>query len=146
MKFKPGQILLELVLALGISLIALMAIVQVTTKSITTAGFSKNKTEATTYAVAGMEWLRQQKRVLGWPAFAGKSPNTYCLKDLPELWPGAGDCSADDFIPGTMYQRKVDLTTNVGQVQAVVTVTWQEAIGKTVNTFTSKQTSLFTRY
>ncbi len=160
---KPGQILLELVLALGVSLLALMAVIQVTTKSITTAGFSKSKSEASTYAIAGTEWLRVEKKLLGWTAFAAKAGQTYCLNNLPPAWPGAGACSASSYITGTIYQRQVNLTTVVNQgnqgnqqgnqgnqqgnqVQAVVTVTWQEAIGSNVGTFSSKQTTLFTKY
>ena len=61
---------------------AIVALVQITTKSLSNAGFSKSKSGATAYAVAAAEWLRNQRASLGWDTFSSKAGQTYCLNNL----------------------------------------------------------------
>lgn len=136
---KKGQMLIELVLALGVAMIVLVALVQVTTRSVSTSRFSKEQSEATTLATQAIEWMRQEKRA-GWPEFYARN-GTYCLSDL--TWGTANPCGV---ISNTMYVRTVSMQPQAvaagQQTTAKVTVTW-EAGGKN---FSADQTAVFSRF
>ncbi len=140
-----GQVLLELVVALGLAMMALVAVVQVTTRSVSLVGYSKRQTESTTYADSAIEWVRNWKKDNGWSSFAAKASaggTTYCLNDLS--WAPDTDCKV---ITGTVYTREATLTTlGANQIQLVVQVSHQETTGAVVRTVSSNQTVIFSRY
>jgi len=152
---KRGQILVEVVLAMAIAILAVVGLAQIATKSTSNAGSSSRRAVATTYAVAGMEWVRNQKNTIAWSDFSStsKAPvppnpaNVYCLNSFPGSWTSmaAGACASGSTISGTEFSRSMTLsavTAPVLQVTAVVEVTWRE--GGTA--LTSRQTSVFTSY
>lgn len=134
--------LVELLLALGVAALAVVALVGVTTRSISNAGFSKSQSTASAYATAAMEWIRSQKNA-DWQTFVARVGQTYCINDL--VWPAqAGSCTAKSL--AGVFSREVKLTViSAGpppQVEAAVTVNWSEA----KRDFKSRQTTVFTVY
>src|SRR3990172_5921841 len=152
---KRGQILVEVVLAMAIAILAVVGLAQIATKSTSNAGSSSRRAVATSYAVAGMEWIRNQKNTIAWSDFSStsKAPvppnpaNVYCLNSFPGSWTSmaAGACASGSTISGTEFSRSMTLsavTAPVLQVTVVVEVTWRE--GGTA--LTSRQTAVFTSY
>lgn len=134
--------LVELLAALGVAVLAVTALVGVTTRSVSNAGFSKSQSTASAYATGAMEWIRSQKNA-DWQTFVARAGQTYCITDL--IWPvQAGGCTAKTL--AEVFSREVKLTIvsagPVQQVEAAVTVSWSEA----KRDFTTKQTTVFTVY
>lgn len=140
---KPAQILVELLLAIGVAVLTLVALIGATTRSLFNAGFAQRQSVATNYAQGAMEWIRTQKG-LSWESFFARADGqgrSYCLADL--AWNSSAPCPA---LPGSEFVRTARLTVLSAsppqQVETVVTVTWQEA-NRPVS---SKQTTVFTQY
>lgn len=70
-KNKFGQSLFELVVAIGIVGLVLVAIVSVATISVRNTTFSKEQSLASRYTQQAMEWLRGQ-RDTDWDDFKGR--------------------------------------------------------------------------
>ena len=137
---RLGQVLIELLIALGVAVMAIVALVQVTTKSLSNAGFSKSKSGATAYAVAAAEWLRNQRASLGWDTFSSKAGQTYCLNNLN--WNSPGPCGTAQ-IGTTGFSREATLNTvSTKQVEATVIVKWREGTREV----SSNHTTVFGRY
>lgn len=145
---RKGQVVVELMLALAVAVGALAALVQITTKSLSNATFSRDQSTAKSLATTAMEWVRGQKALLGWQAFYAKDTNPggatiYCLNSDPlSSWPGAsGACSG--VMAGSIYKREVSLNaTGNSNVMATVEVSWTAGS----KTYKSIQTTYFTRY
>lgn len=60
-KKVAGQSLFEVVVAVGIASVVLIAIVSLSTVSLKSSISNKNNTLATKYAQDGMEWIREQR-------------------------------------------------------------------------------------
>ena len=137
---KLGQVLIELLIALGVAVMAIVALVQITTKSLSNAGFSKRQSGATVIAAAATEWLRGQRASLGWDVFAARAGQTYCLNDLN--WNLPGSCGTAQ-IGTSGFSREVTLiTVSSKQVEAAVIVKWREG----TRDVSSKHTTVFGRY
>ena len=137
---KLGQVLIELLIALGVAVMAIVALVQITTKSLSNAGFSKGQSGATVIAAAATEWLRGQRASLGWDVFAARAGQTYCLNDLN--WNLPGSCGTAQ-IGTSGFSREVTLiTVSSKQVEAAVIVKWREG----TRDVSSKHTTVFGRY
>src|SRR3989304_3557712 len=94
-KNREGQSFFEVVLALALVSIILIALVTLATISVRSATFSRNKNLATRFSQEAIEWLRGQ-RDTGWSDFfARSSPSgaTWCLSTLN--WSHPGDCSSE---------------------------------------------------
>ena len=72
MKSQSGQSLFELVVAIAISALIIVAMVSLAVNSIQNSNFAKNKALASSYAQEAMEWLRGQ-RDSGVDAFISKA-------------------------------------------------------------------------
>jgi len=132
-KLVRGQSLFELVLAIAISALIIVAIVSLATLSIRNSSFSKNKALAATYAQEATEWLRGQ-RDSDIDAFILHATTPSCLQDLGWTHPAvnpASDCT--DRISGTTFNRWVtfDETVQGGKtiVEADVVVSWMDSQG-----------------
>lgn len=137
---RLGQVLVEMLIALGVAVMAIVALVQITTKSLSNAGFSQNQSGATAYAVTANEWLRGQRSSLGWDVFSSKAGQTYCLNNLN--WNLPGPCGTAQ-IGTSGFSREASLIrVSDKQVSAAVIVKWRES----TKTFSSKQTTVFGRY
>ena len=124
LRLRSGQILVELMLALAVVAMGMIGLVQVSTRSINNADFSKNQSEATNYASAAIECARAQRSALGWQTFFAA--------------PTIGTCGT---LPSN-YTRDVKFTPSGSEVKIDVTVSW-ESNGKT---FSSKQSTIFNQY
>lgn len=141
-----GQSLFEVVFALGLVSVILIAIVALSTGSIRNSTYTKNNVLVTQEAQTGTEWLRSE-RDGGWDLFKGKATalgKTWCISDLD--WNSANSCGASQYINGTLYKRQVILTTAdrfpgggsvptptpdgiIDTIDAVVVVTWTDSQG-----------------
>lgn len=133
---KPGQILLELVVAIGVAMVALMAMAQISIKSLANSNFSVHQSVANGYSIAGMEWIRSQRDV-DWANI--NKTGTFCLTTLL-AWSTASPCPTIN----NFYTRTAELTkdSNPKKVQVVVTVSWQEGS----LTHSARQTDVFYKY
>jgi Tfp pilus assembly protein PilV len=151
MLFKNGQSILEVLVGIGVALVALLAIVQIANKSVTNSGFSKRQSVATAYAIEGMEWIKSQRQADTWSTFYGRGSNggtTYCLNGLTWV---AGNCSGAT-ITGTEYIRTATLTTSLvtppptGPTNQQLTVTIDVVWYESGTQFSSRQETVFLRY
>lgn len=130
-----GQSLVEVLVAVGIVSLVLVAIVAGVTLAIKNASFSRNQTSATRYAQEAMEWLRNQ-RDQDWNAFVLRS-GPFCLNSLS--WK-TGTCSS--FSLGNIFKREAVLSGSDPRIEVKVTVSWQDAGG----THQSELVSYFTKW
>jgi Tfp pilus assembly protein PilV len=131
-KFLHGQSLFEVVLALGLATLIIVAIVSLATNSIRNTSFSRDKTLSTRYAQEATEWLRGQ-RDEDWDTFSANvifcpaPPYTQCLDTLS--WGDCGACASDELIDDR-FKREVsfaDITAD--SVSMEVTVYWSDSQG-----------------
>lgn len=125
MTLRPAQILIELTIALAVAMIAILALIQSATKSVSNSTYSQNQSQATNNITQAVEWLRNEKNT-SWPDFVdhASSPK-YCLNTLD--WNTPSVCTDG-------IERNLDISVNGDQVTAIV------SIGN------SSQTVTFTRY
>ncbi len=130
--WEQGQTLVEIITAIAVVLLVLVALIIAVTNSLSNAQFSRNKAIALKYSQEVTEWLRDQ-RDQGWGAFyayAGAAPGgtTYCFTNL--AWPASpGACAQTDVIIDAfgLFRRNVTLIQSAAdRVQINVTVTWNE--------------------
>lgn len=147
-RFKPGQLVVEALIAVAVISIGLLAMVQLANKSISNSGMSKRQSQATAFAQEGMEWVRNQKLTMGWAVFKNYI-GIYCINDLSS--PAAGLCT--NKISGTDYARTVTFNADnsvagVSQIKVVVDVSWQDASGGggPVRTAHAKQETVLANY
>lgn len=137
-KKNNGQSLFEVVFAMTIISLVLLAIVLLSTVSVRNNIYSKNKSLATQYGQEGMEWLRHiRDESGGWSYLLIKSDGgdgkTWCFNDLNETPPlsGVGHCN-NSTISGTDFVREVNLVKNATEdiITARVVVMWSDAQGQ----------------
>lgn len=153
LKAQAGQTLLELVMAIGVGVVVVTAIVSITTLSLKNSGFAKTNAQATRHSQEAIEWLRAE-RDKSWPTVFAKSGVTaqyYCLTNL--AWPAApGTCTATQYITGTTFKREIslinrDLEPSIDgneTIQAEVTVTWNDSSGDHQSKLTTQLTNWVT--
>lgn len=141
---ESGQSLFEVVVAVAISALIIVAIVSLVTNSIRSAVYSKNQSNANDLAQKTIEWLRGQRDqdIQGFfnkvdPSIGG-SP-VYCFKSLD--WTDPTACLDGDVVSGnTLFTRQGDfrLTIDSGKTVAEteISVSWTDSQGehKVVNT------------
>lgn len=125
----------ELVVAIAISALIIVAIASLVTNSIRNANFSRDNALATSYAQNTIEWLRVQ-RDSDITAFMQKvslndpAPTTYCFVDLN--WDISTACGDAQVIQNTPFKREgvFTLTTDSGTgktiIQTDISVSWQD--------------------
>lgn len=142
---KHGQAIVEIVIAFAVATIAVLAMVQVATKSLSNAGAAKRAAQATAYAMEGMEWVTGQKYTVNWSNFWSKTGD-WCLNDvgLTVTWDTlpVGNCGTG-VITSTEHTRYMTLTQeSPTEASVTVRVSWQEGS----RTAAESQTSRFTAY
>jgi Tfp pilus assembly protein PilV len=91
---SKGQSLIEVMVALGVAVIIITAIVMSVVLAIVNTQFAKTQNLATFYAKQGMEFLRQSSRS-DWSNFKNKT-GSYCLaRDSTELKEKVDVCEKD---------------------------------------------------
>ncbi len=142
MKMK-GQTLVEIVVALGVVGVVMLAITVTVTTALSNVQYSKLQNQATQYAQQGMEIIRNM-RDTNWAnfnTFGTNSPGTnYCLADSCTTLGGAAcstasvcDTTPNIAISGTnVFIRQVKITKNSGNctigsaTEINVTVKWTD--------------------
>lgn len=127
-KIEEGQSLYEVVFALAVMVLIVVAIVGVAAISVRNSSYSSNRTLAERYAQEANEWLRQE-RDADWKAFLVRGPEgqvkTYCMTGL-SLVEKSGECN----IPGTVFYREATLTrVNKDNLSSSILVYWTDAKG-----------------
>lgn len=131
---EKGQSLVEVIVALAIALLVILALVRVTVISMRNASFARNQALATQYAQEAMEWIRSQ-RDEDWGNLA---EGTYCLSD--SLSWSTGSCS---YTLEGIFKREAVLTPQeADKFEVLVTVSWAEAS----ETHQSELTSYLTKW
>src|SRR5690348_13885888 len=103
MKFsQSGQSLIEVMFATAVVALVLIAVLSSIILSLRNARFALEQTKATGYAQATLEWLRQQRDIVGWGVFSTSVINRgssvkFCLTSLPSDYAAlmalnTGDC------------------------------------------------------
>ncbi len=117
MKMSKGQSLFEVVLALGLAALIMVALVSLVSSSIRNTTFARKKTVATRHAQEATEWLRGQ-RDEGWDAFISNTPNPTkilycaasphrrCLEARPFSWTNCSPCDEDTELIDDVYRRE----------------------------------------
>ncbi len=131
-KLRFGQMLLEMVLAIAITGMVMVAVAQITTQGLAGSNFSKSRTEANLYATEVVEWMRNRRDTdpLFFTTYYPAVSADYCFSDKPIAVPiPTGICGNP--ITGTQFFRNVKLTrknvaTSGKQVEVSVVVSWKE--------------------
>ena len=129
-KLNKGQSLFEVMFALSVAAMILVAVVALVATSIRNSTFSKNKALANKYASELSEWLKKERNN-GWNSFSqqlGTTDSNWCMVDL--LWTGQKhSCAASDFITSTIFKRQMDVTAGTNSYEFSITVTWSDGLG-----------------
>lgn len=130
-KYNRGQSLFEVVLALALTTLIMVALVSLVSNSIKNSSYSRNKTYATRYTQEAYEWLRGQ-RDGGWDIFMENvlcpvPPHVQCLDTL--AWGDCDTCSDTEFI-SDLFKREVSFTDiEADSVTVEVKTYWTDAQG-----------------
>ena len=131
--YDAGQSLFEIILALAVTTLIIVAIVALTSTSIRNTTFSKNKTLASRYSQEATEWLRGE-RDTDFSVFETRALTPlYCLPALS--WGSAtiGACASGQQIANTLFRREVSFSSSVVNgktlIQAGIRVYWSDAQG-----------------
>lgn len=111
---KNGQSLIEVLFALGIAVVIIVALVSVTIGSLRNAQFAQNQVLATKYANEGMEKIRAYRDQNDWTIFTGGC-NGYNAGSVPTPFTRNISCQQ---VGGDTNKRKV-----------TVTVSWTDSAG-----------------
>jgi type II secretory pathway pseudopilin PulG len=136
---EKGQSLFEVVVAVGISAMILIAVASLAAGSVRNSSFSRNNAQATKFAQEEIEWLRGQ-RDAGWDGFIGNIASGGCFGSFS--W--GGSC-----VINTTFTRSASFVCsflninlppptvvscgvggpNINIVDATVIVSWSDAQG-----------------
>jgi len=131
-KYLKGQSLFELIVAILITAITLVAIISLVSSSINNSTYSRDRTEASRYSLEAMEWLRSE-RDIDWNLLVSRgsvSGRTFCLQNLD--WTISGNCTIDT-IPNSKFSREIELVydsvADPNSIEARVITYWQDTSG-----------------
>lgn len=129
---NKGQSLFEVVLALALSTLIIVALVSLVSNSIKNSTYSRNKTYATHYTQEASEWLRGQ-RDGDWDVFSTNylfcptPPHVQCFDTL--AWGNCGACSDTEFI-GDLFKREISFSDiEADSVTVEVKTYWTDSQG-----------------
>lgn len=130
--FSSGQSLFEVILALALATLIVVALVALASNSIRNVTFSKNKTLSTRYAQEATEWLRGQ-RDEDWDTFRANvsfcptPPHIQCLNTLS--WEDCGVCGDTEF-KDKIFKREISFPeVSDNSISIEVKVYWTDAQG-----------------
>ncbi|MFZ3301751.1 MAG: hypothetical protein WA152_03500 [Microgenomates group bacterium] len=129
-----GQSMFEVVLALFIITMITVAVVLLSTKSISNSLFSRSKTQASRYSQEAIEWLRDQRETNLDTFSTYTTTPIYCLNSNPPSFANSGACSSAELIPNTIYKRQVTFETStisagITIIAATVVTSWEDSKG-----------------
>ena len=128
---NKGQSLFEVVAALAVVALIIVALVSLVAKAVSNANFSRNQTLASRYSQEATEWLRgeRDKDFDQFRTQASSSPQ--CLNNLS--WGNIGICSDGEEISDTPFKREVTFTVSMVSaktvIETLVKVYWSDSQG-----------------
>lgn len=126
-----GQSMFEVLLALFIITMIIVAVVVLSTKSIANSLFSRSKTQASRYSQEAIEWLRHERENNSAAFGVVTNTGTYCLTALN--FSNTGTCAANELITDTIFKREVNFSTNLVASKTIIIATvitsWQDPRG-----------------
>ncbi|MBI3384756.1 hypothetical protein HY030_01015 [Candidatus Gottesmanbacteria bacterium] len=130
-KKKPGQSMIETLIALGIGVLIIVALVQSIVTSIKNSQFAKNQTLATRFSQEGIEIIRSVRDRLGWPSFYNSyNTKTKCLGSNDyTTWGDTLPCTINT---GDIFSRQASFSDPSGsgnQILVNVTTAWTDTTG-----------------
>ena len=124
--YNKGQSLFEVVLALALSTLIIVALVSLVSNSIRNSSYSRNKTYATRYTQEATEWLRGE-RDGDWDVFSTNflfcptPPHVQCLDTL--AWGNCGTCGETEFVDN-IFKREISFSDIEADSVTVETTTY----------------------
>lgn len=128
---EKGQTLIEVVAALGVSIVVISAMTVAVISALSIAQLSKNQNLATQYAQQGMEILRKKKNV-DFDFF--KTSATYCLDKNSTTFAGSSGTTCSVNIDNT-FVRQITIDPNnsdcgsggAAGTKVITTVSWTDS-------------------
>lgn len=140
---ESGQSLMEVLLAFGVSILIMGAIVSRVIASLDNAQYSKNQNLATTYAQEGLDIVRRI-RDASWIDFENRVDGNYCLPSNTSnlaVYDG-NECKTPALLLDNLFARKIeiyhsaadcaDASGTIDGSLVIVTTSWPS--GKCTNT------------
>lgn len=151
---QPGQTIIEIIIATGIVVLVMTAIMAGLTLSLKNTAQAKYKALASKLAQEGIEAFRRERDLLGFESFrAGLISDTYCLPTIPDDLAhfGQGTCGDADGITmtGVTFYREANVTVGATEddpVTVELTVKWTDSTASKNKIRESKMTQEFERW
>lgn len=144
--YLRGQSMFELLTAVSITALILMALISLSTVSVRNTTTSTDASVANRFAQEAVEFVRNERDTSGWDTFASTYTSIggtqYCVDNSPPDWSSPGSCASTNYISGTIYRRDLVLTKRSVEeaVDYTVTVSWDTAQGEKYATISSTLT------
>ncbi len=128
MKYKRGQSLFEVVIAIGVISAVLIALIGLIVTTQRNTNVSKSNFESIKYAQELTEWLRGQ-RDTSWITFYNNTAvTTQCFNAL--TWGNGGTCNESTETLDTQFYREANFTrVNANHIEVEIVVRWRDAQG-----------------
>lgn len=129
---ENGQSLFEVLAAIGVIAVALVAFIGLSARSVSDSSFVRNKSQASRYTQQAYEWVRGE-RDANWTIFFQRSnaaaASPYCINTLD--WTVPGTCATGDTIVNTIFKREIVLTRvgAVDEVEVDIVTSWEDSKG-----------------
>lgn len=130
---QKGQSLFEIIVAITVVSIGMLAVVGLIRTSVSDADLSKNQNLANRKTQEALEWLRGE-RDTNWALFVAHGSDigtVYCLDNLN--FDNAGECSASEFISGTPLIRELIFVYDLADANKAsleVVTKWSDQTGE----------------
>lgn len=134
---KSGQSLVELVVAVSISALIIVALLIGAVVGVRNVQFSRNQSRAMELNREASEWLRTERR-LGWSQlwnYGSEGGTTYCFSDLNFGLPAS--CSEESKIDEKFIREGVLKQDGTDKLVITITTSWQDPMGEHKETITT---------
>ena len=141
---RKGSALIEVLIAVSVAVVGLLALVSIGTKSVNNSGFASRQAQATAFSSQAIEKVRAAKQSMGWSVFKQTYGNGIrCGSNL-----SVGGCC--DIGNASEFNSCVTLTFSGAVGNEIVTVvslvSWSEAGRDTSSRPTARQETVISRY
>lgn len=135
-KITSGQSMFEVVLALFIITMIIIAVVILSTSSVSNALSSRRNTQAVKYTQEAIEWLRKEKIADISQFMVYANTTSYCLNSNPPNFSNTGTCQSSELIESTFkrdlsFSKSTILVSGENKVivSATVVTSWTDNDG-----------------
>lgn len=144
---KFGMVFLEVVMAITIVGIVLVASVALIARSLSASTSARDRAMATSLAEETQEWLRSQ-RDSSWQSFYSRANGVWCLRSLSWTSGGtrAGACTETDTASGTVNMIREVTFTRSGFANQTVTATVVVRFSDSLGQHQSESTAIYTNW